>query len=142
MALSPDGKGRPAEVKTASKITDIDPKTATVMLKNGESFSGDLVLGADGVHSVARTKIPGGILTPFGSGKSAFRFLIPWQTLADDPLTKDYVVGRQNKLSMWYGNDRRLVMYPCSFGTLMNFVAIHPTELSDVQSEGEYQQSR
>ena len=31
---------------------------------------------------------------------------------------------------MWMGDDRRLIMYPCSNNTFMNFVAIHPSELS------------
>lgn len=36
-------------LKTSSIVTDVDPNTATVTLQDGSSFSGDLVLGADGV---------------------------------------------------------------------------------------------
>jgi len=48
-ATSPDGAGIPAVLKTASIVRDVDPETATVTLEDGSSFSGDLVLGADGV---------------------------------------------------------------------------------------------
>ena len=36
-------------LKTSSVVTAVDPNTATVTLEDGSSFSGDLVLGADGV---------------------------------------------------------------------------------------------
>lgn len=45
----------------------------------------DLVLGADGVYSKTRKAIPGGDLTPFDSGKTAYRFLIPTELIAKDP---------------------------------------------------------
>lgn len=48
-ATSPDGAGIPAVLQTSSVVTAVDPETATVTLEDGSSFSGDLVLGADGV---------------------------------------------------------------------------------------------
>jgi hypothetical protein len=43
-------------LKTSSVVTAVDPNTATVTLEDGSSFSGDLVLGADGV-SVSLTSM-------------------------------------------------------------------------------------
>jgi hypothetical protein len=43
-------------------------------------------------------------------------------------------------MTMWMGDDRRLVMYPCSDNTMMNFVAIHPSELSASKGEGKFNQ--
>jgi 2-polyprenyl-6-methoxyphenol hydroxylase-like FAD-dependent oxidoreductase len=48
-ALSTDDEGTPAVLKTSSVVTTVDPDTGTVTLEDGSSFSGDLVLGADGV---------------------------------------------------------------------------------------------
>lgn len=31
-----------------------------------------------------------------------------------------------NKLVIWYGADRRIVMYPCNDNKLLNFNCIHP----------------
>ena len=39
-------------------------------------------------------------------------------------------------MTIWYGDDRRLVMYPCNDNTTMNLVGIHPTELSASEGEG------
>jgi 2-polyprenyl-6-methoxyphenol hydroxylase-like FAD-dependent oxidoreductase len=48
-ALCPEADGIPAVLKTSSIVADVDPDTATVTLEDGSSFSGDVVLGADGV---------------------------------------------------------------------------------------------
>lgn len=58
-ATSPEGKGPPAVLKTGSIVASVDPDTATVTLEDGSSFSGDLVLGADGVSvSTSTASIP------------------------------------------------------------------------------------
>lgn len=49
LATSNDGKGPPAVLHTSAKVVDIDPQKATVTLETGEVYTGDLVLGADGV---------------------------------------------------------------------------------------------
>jgi 2-polyprenyl-6-methoxyphenol hydroxylase-like FAD-dependent oxidoreductase len=61
-ALSSDDKGQPAVLKTSSIVTAVDPSTGTVTLEDGSCFSGDLVLGADGVsvRTVAPFAVPHG----------------------------------------------------------------------------------
>lgn len=49
-ATSHDGPGEPAELRTCSRVVDVDPTSATVWLENGDKIQGDLVIGADGVH--------------------------------------------------------------------------------------------
>ncbi|CAI4214082.1 unnamed protein product [Parascedosporium putredinis] len=128
-ATGKEGKGTPAVLKTSSQVVDVDVETATITLADGTKVTGDVVLGADGVSSATRKAIVGESHKPFGSGKSAFRFLIPHETLLSNPNTKKFT-ETQGYMSMWYGDDRRLVMYPCNDNTIMNFVAIHPTDLS------------
>jgi 2-polyprenyl-6-methoxyphenol hydroxylase-like FAD-dependent oxidoreductase len=111
-------------------VADIDPHAASLTLRNGKVIKGDVVLGADGVHSICRQKVTGGNVKPFGSGKSAFRFLIKREAAADDPATKHFVANT-GELIIWYGTDRRIVMYPTSDNRLLNFVCIHP----EVESE-------
>lgn len=120
---------------------------------------GDLILGADGVRvsctqehphqthlwvlfdnmlpllqSITRKPVVGADIKPFGSGKSAFRFLIPRQRILENPDTAR-LVERDGYMTLWIGDDRRLVMYPCSNNTLMNFVAIHPSALSSTKED-------
>lgn len=113
-----------------ASVVDVDPHTASVTLKNGEVVKCDVVLGADGVHSVCRQKVPGGNIRPFNSGKSAFRFLIDRKAALEDPNTNKFAAN-PGELVIWYGTDRRVVMYPTSDNRLLNFVCIHPEEESE-----------
>ena len=134
VATSPTGKGQPAKLHTSSKVVDVDPVNATVTTEDGKKYHGDLVLGADGVHSVTRSKVPGGDVKPFGSGKSAFRFLMKREVAQEDPKTSSFV-QRTGELSIWYGADRRIVMYPTSNNELLNFVNIHPESESEASGD-------
>ena len=49
-ATSSDGKGRPAELRIGSKVVDVNMDTATITLADGSTVSGDIVVGADGIH--------------------------------------------------------------------------------------------
>lgn len=48
-ATGEDGKGKPAELKLGSKIVEVDVENAKLTLATGETYQGDLVVGADGV---------------------------------------------------------------------------------------------
>ncbi|EGP86297.1 uncharacterized protein MYCGRDRAFT_72701 [Zymoseptoria tritici IPO323] len=141
MAVNPDGKGPPAKLHLATRVQRIDAANGTIVLTDGTEFQGDLVIGADGVHSKTRASISGGDLKAFDSGKSAFRFMVPTQKLESDPKTAPLV--KPGALSMWIGDDRRVIMYPCMNNTMMNFVLIHPSVESqaDVGDEAGWQQT-
>lgn len=126
LAVKPDGKGRPVKLHVSSGVESVDSATATLTLRDGSQHTGDLIIGADGVHSVTRKEIPGGNLKPYDSGKSAFRFLIPRETLASDSRTEAFVTP-DDYLTMCIANDRRLVLYPCVNKTMVNLVGIHPS---------------
>lgn len=135
MATAQEGKGKPAKLNVASRVASVNAETATVKLEDGTTVSGDLLVGADGVHSRTRKSVPGGDVVPFDSGKSAFRFLVPTEKLAANEATAA-AVARPGQLTMWVGDDRRLIMYPCDSNKTMNFVAIHPSAESDEDITG------
>lgn len=89
------------------------------------------------MQSVTRAAVVGPDVKPFGSGKSAFRFLMPRSRIRENPATAT-LAERDGYMYMWVGADRRLVMYPCSDNTVMNCAAIHPSGLSASKGEGEY----
>lgn len=106
-AIAKDGPGTPAELLTASRVKSIDEQKAIVYLENGEQIQGDAVVGADGVHSVARRNIAPDA-KPFTSGKSAFRFLLSREDVKSDPRTS-HLVEEEGELKIWFANDRRVV---------------------------------
>ncbi|KAH0345428.1 FAD/NAD(P)-binding domain-containing protein, partial [Aureobasidium melanogenum] len=134
LVKSRDGPGRPVDLRYASTVEDLDPDTATAILDNGEHVKGDLVIGADGVFSVARTKVKGGHIRPFSSGKSAFRFLVSKKDALSDPLTRKFA-ERDGELVMFLGPDSKIVAYPCSNNELLNFVCIHPSEKTSAPAD-------
>ncbi|CAO2657352.1 Nn.00g034780.m01.CDS01 [Neocucurbitaria sp. VM-36] len=134
LATTESGKGKPAVLRTKSRVVDVDPHAGTVTLDGGETIQSDVIVGADGVHSRTRPRIPGAEnIKTFGSGKSAFRFLVPKQKVYEEPETRKFA-EQEGHLVMIYGRDRRVVVYPTSDNTLLNFVCIHPTSESQVQS--------
>ena len=130
-------------IKLGRAISRVDGETGVVYFQDDgdgqaseESF--DVVLGADGVHSVCRKGVPSAKgMEPFDSGKSAFRFLVPKQALVEDERTKHFV-DQEGQLVMAYGPDRRIVMYPTTDNTLVNFVCIHPSSETDHAATGDW----
>ena len=134
-ATGSEGAGRPVSLRYSSKVVDIDPDTAVVTLHDGEQLQGDVVVGADGISSVARKAVGGETVSLFSSGKSAFRFLVSKDAVLQDELTARYA-QREGELIVWYARDRRVVMYPCQNNTLLNFVCIHPDTETAIPSDG------
>lgn len=126
-------------LRTASRVAQVVADTASIMLEDGSQFHGDVVLGADGVHSVTRHAVPGGQLKAECRGKSAFRFLVSKEAAANDPITAK-LVQHPGELSIWYGNDSRIIMYPTSDNTVLNFVLIHPDDESAADSDNSWGQ--
>ena len=93
---------------------------------HGATVEADLVIGADGIHSVVQREI--GLKTyPSSEGIMAYRGLIPSERVT---WAKD--IG--GKMSMWLGKGRSFLCYPVSSGRLMNIVAFVPTNLESEES--------
>lgn len=134
VATSPDGQGIPVELLLDRRVVDVDPIQASIEISDGSIISGDVVIGADGVRSACRRRVPGGDVQAFGSGKSAFRFMFKRDAALADPVTAK-LVQRPGELLIWYSSDRRVVIYPTSDNSLMNFVCIHPESESNAGNE-------
>jgi salicylate hydroxylase len=90
-----------------------------VRLANGDSASGDLLIGADGVKSAVRAQIAGAA-QPVYSGDAAWRLTIPTHKLP--PGFMDPV------MSVWMGPAAHVVCYFLRAGALLNFVGLVETD--------------
>ncbi|KAH7170583.1 hypothetical protein EDB81DRAFT_941469 [Dactylonectria macrodidyma] len=136
-ATDTNGPGKAAVLKTASKVEDVDPAKGTITLADGTTVEADLILGADGIYSRSRKFVTGVESKLFGSGKAAFRFLIPKSVALEDPEIRP-LIETDDCLSMWYGDDRRVVIYPCNHNEMLNFVCIHPDSESHATASDEW----
>jgi 2-polyprenyl-6-methoxyphenol hydroxylase-like FAD-dependent oxidoreductase len=136
LATCEEGKGKPAVLRLQSRVVDVDAKEGIVTLESGEKIQSDIVVGADGVHSRMRPKVPGAEkVKSFSSGKSMFRFLLPKQKVLDDPETSKFADEDGHLLGIM-GQDRRIIAYPTSDNTLLNLGCIYPASESETRSEG------
>lgn len=134
LAVSTTTKGTPVVISLKSRVISVDIDAPSLTLEDGTTHVADLIIGADGVHSALRKFVIKDATKPVPSGTSAFRFLIPSTVAAADPVTKHFT-ERKGEMRLLYGEDRRLVIYPCRDNTLLNFVALHPEEETEAASD-------
>jgi salicylate hydroxylase len=118
--VDPTGPGEAVEIHTSSGVVDVDQsdESAPVAITaDGRRFSGDVLIGADGVHSKVRTAIglPDDL---FYSGQVALRAMVPGDKLRADPVTRFLFDSFHS--SMWYGPGRHLVHYFLRGGEVLN----------------------
>jgi salicylate hydroxylase len=109
---------------------------ATITFDDGSTATADVVVGADGVHSVVRDHVCGPGTGPVYSGTSAFRGLVPRAALPSlpDPLA----------IQFWAGPDAHLLHYALGGverdDDTVNFFAVlcGPERWGDAQHSGEH----
>ncbi len=94
------------------------------LLDNGNEFVGDLLIGADGIHSVIREQMLGKQAARF-TGNVAWRATVPIEVLGE--LTPPPTA------CVWVGQGKHAVTYRLRGGELANFVGV--VERGDWQSE-------
>jgi salicylate hydroxylase len=91
---------------------------------DGTTHRADLVVGADGIHSVVRESLVRD--TPVFSGLGVFRGLVLVDRLP--------APAREPLIRMWLGPGRHFVCYPVAGGSLMSFAAIAPLAAEGAES--------
>lgn len=103
---------------------DQDPDQVTLSCADGSRFSAELVIGADGLHSVLRAQMLGPDRPRF-TGNVAWRAVVPLSALAHPPPPTGCV---------WAGSRRHAVTTRIHGGRSVNFVGI--VEQSEWVAEG------
>ncbi|MSQ19818.1 MAG: monooxygenase [Betaproteobacteria bacterium] len=85
----------------------------TLRLADGGAPAGDLLIGADGVHSTIRSQL-------FGAGKARFTGFAAWRGVI--PMERLPAHLRRPIGTNWVGPGSHVVHYPLRSGVLMNFV--------------------
>ncbi|SCV74180.1 BQ2448_6612 [Microbotryum intermedium] len=147
MATTPDLPGKPATIQTAAKVVSVvstetrigvvslpDCEAGTVTLADGQVLQTDIIVGADGIHSVLRTEILGAERIAQPSGHSAYRCLIPRASVEKIPAMASLLSMDPPTLTTFVASDRRVVAYPCRGGSLLNIVAIVPDKMMNEDS--------
>jgi salicylate hydroxylase len=106
-------------VRLGRRCVGVEPDGdgARLVFADGSVEQADVVIGADGVHSVVRSVVSEPA-PPENSGISAFRALVPAEKAPE--------FARRRTHTLWIGPDHHLVHYPVSAERLVNLVAFAP----------------
>lgn len=113
---------KPDAIRLGSRCTGYRVEDSSVLLEleEGRSVRGDVLIGADGVHSLLRQQMIGPTRPEF-TGLIAWRGLAPMAKLSPD-------LGRPVGTN-WIGPGGHVITYPLRAGALLNFVGF--SERSD-----------
>ncbi|WP_338548236.1 FAD-dependent monooxygenase [Roseovarius phycicola] len=99
------------EVSTGFQVMNVTPDTTPkVTDHDGNTHSADLVVGADGLHSVARAAL-NGTVAPFFTQQVAWRAVVP-------------EIEASQMVDLYMGPRRHIVTYPLRQSRLRNIVAV------------------
>jgi salicylate hydroxylase len=114
-------------IELGRKCAGLDSSAGVLRLNfaDGQSAEADVVIGADGIHSIVRNTLFG-VSPATYSGLCAFRGLVP---AAEAP----EFACRPAQI-LWLGPDHHLVHYPISAGEQVNLVAFAPAGDYTVES--------
>jgi salicylate hydroxylase len=121
-ALTGAAKRASADIKLNQSVVEVlKGEIPEVVLANGDVLRAELVVGADGVHSVARSS-----LNPQSS--AFFTKQVAWRAIVPN------VVDQPNEARVYMGPGKHIVTYPLRGGMFVNLVAVE--ECDDWQDEG------
>ena len=98
---------------------DQDDDSVTITLADGSTATGDILIGADGIHSTVRGQMFGKEL-PRYTGNVAWRGLVPAERVAHLDVAE--VAG------VWMGPNRSIVQYYIAAGKTFNWIGISRSE--------------
>jgi salicylate hydroxylase len=107
-------------VRTGHRCTGFgqDADVATVGFADGTTATADVVIGADGIHSVLQGFVVAPAKPAF-SGVVAYRGLVP------------RIVGyRADAIQMWMGDSKHFLVFPVRAGQLLNYVGFVQSDTS------------
>lgn len=108
---------RPGTVVLGAKVTQVrqNPSEVIVTTEDGRTFRGDLIVGADGVHSAIRTQ-------HFEDDRPTFSGCMAWRGVIPTAQLPEHL--RRNVGVNWVGPGGHVINYTLRRGELMNFVGI------------------
>ena len=117
----------PEAVTLGRRCTGVtqDGGGAMLTFSSGSPVRADVVVAADGIHSVLRDQVTTAS-PPRESGLCAWRTLVPASVAPP--------FARRPVQTLWLGHRHHLVHYPVSGGRLINIVAFSPASSGDLES--------
>jgi salicylate hydroxylase len=107
------------DIRLGAKVVVTDTEKGMIQLADGSTHFADLIVGADGLHSVLRGAVLGDEVAAksTASGMSAFRFMLPTKELENDDKFKELrrIKGNGNSVlaDTTCETERHMIWYTC-----------------------------
>ncbi|KAE8421584.1 hypothetical protein BDV36DRAFT_280645 [Aspergillus pseudocaelatus] len=117
------------EIRFGANVNDLDVENTQVVLEGGETVTGDIIIGADGLWSKVRDTIFDQPVPPIETGDMAYRAVFPRRQL--EALCNSEIDSLCSKTSVtaWLGPEKHAVFYPVRGGEEYNLVLLQPDNL-------------
>ncbi|KAI1194813.1 hypothetical protein F5X97DRAFT_327175 [Nemania serpens] len=117
--------GKAAKIHLDSKVQSVDAALGEVHFEDGRVVRGDLIIGADGLHSRTIEAVSPEGQEKIATGRDVFRFMVPVEKVQANAGTRKLLnrVGMKSCLR-FYTPGLRIIVYPCRSGALLNIVAV------------------
>ncbi|KAJ3842023.1 salicylate hydroxylase [Lentinula raphanica] len=131
-------------ILTNSRVVEYDFHKPGVQTSRGEWYTGDLVIAADGIRSIARDEIIRAHQKPpnplVDTGDVAYRILVPASPLLQDPDQSVRELVTEPWATHWMGPEGHAVGYPLREGELYNIIidVTHRTDRGQPVGEAEW----
>lgn len=114
------------DIRLGNKVTEyFETDTEAGVVVKGERISGDVVLAADGVRSLARTIVLGFEDKPQSSGYAVYRAWMGTEELKKNPLTAWLADPNIDHHEGWLGPDVHFLVATLQKGTACSWVLTH-----------------
>ena len=121
-ALTGAARRAAADIRLGQVVTEVRAGgIPEISLSNGDVLRAELIVGADGIHSIARSEL-NPKSTAFFTKQVAWRAIVP------------NVVQQPNEVRVYMGPGKHIVAYPLRGGAFVNLVAVE--EQDDWHDEG------
>ncbi|APA13718.1 hypothetical protein sscle_11g084880 [Sclerotinia sclerotiorum 1980 UF-70] len=97
------------KVRLNSRVVSIDPSVPTLATQDGKTYSADLIVASDGLHSMAREVILGRAGAPIPTGQMAYRVIFPIKKLEGIPELEEIITIPRN--NHWIGPNATILSY-------------------------------
>ncbi|KAJ7206612.1 hypothetical protein GGX14DRAFT_637692, partial [Mycena pura] len=92
-----------------ARVVSIDPDAGSVLTKDDETYSADLIVASDGLNSIARGVVTGGPADPIPTGQMAYRVTLPTAKLRGIPELEEIITVPRN--NHWLGPHGTILSY-------------------------------
>ncbi|KAH0843013.1 hypothetical protein AYO21_03273 [Fonsecaea monophora] len=125
LATQQDALGKPVTITYSADVVAYDPEEGSITLRDGTTHKADLVVAADGVHSLAPHYLLGSGAPSYDishTGTTIIRFMLPSSAILSDPQTA-HLISSSGQFTWFVHPDRNrwLLQYPIRDNSEINY---------------------